>query len=117
MGYVWDRGARLGLRAGLRFHDKQAVQGAEEFTAAGWGYGADTIFNLPLGSSRGPDLINIYTVPFYHVNANDTHQRRSSCSQARMWGAGPLWGVRLWPCDLGEPITAAQPGSQSLAPL
>ena len=51
-----------------------------------------TISSLPLGSgeaaAEAADLINIYSEPFYHVNADDACQRCSGRCQAQKWGAG-----------------------------
>ena len=47
-----------------------------------------TISSLPLRSGEAADLINIYSEPFYHVNANDACQRCSGRCQAQKWGAG-----------------------------
>lgn len=75
--------AGLGTEGDQGFHAKRGAQGAEELKAAGWGYDDGTISNLaPFPTRRSeaaeaPDLINIYTVPFYHGNANDTHRRCS----------------------------------------
>lgn len=113
--------AGLGTEGDHGFHAKRGARGAEELKAAGWGYDDGTISNLApfpicrLEAAEASDLINIYTVPFYHGNANDTHWRCSRRWEARKWGAGPLSGVRPWPCDLGDYITAAGPGGQSPA--
>lgn len=71
--------AGLGTEGDRGFHAKRGAQGAEGLKAAGWGGDDDdgSVSNLP--RAEASDLINVYTVPFYHSNANGTHRRCRRC--------------------------------------
>lgn len=71
--------AGLGTEGDRGFHAKWGAQGAEGLKAAGWGGDDDdgSVSNLP--RAEASDLINVYTVPFYHSNANGTHRRCRRC--------------------------------------
>lgn len=71
--------AGLGTEGDRGFHAKRGAQGAEGLKAAGWGGDDDdgSVSNLP--RAEASDLINIYTVPFYHSNANGAHRRCRRC--------------------------------------
>lgn len=67
-------------------------------------------------AAEAADLINIYSVPLYHANADATCQGCSGRCRAESGEQGSLWGSRGWPWDPGERVPAAWPGGQSLAP-